>query len=265
MDTSFWLKLGLSCIVGGLWVTLSTVAAERYGSKIGGFIGGLPSTVVVSLFFIGLTQTSGDASQATTIMPLVQGFNGIFILTYILFAARGLLVSLSGALLIWFLLASVIVAAHIQSFWISTAGWLLMALGCYAMVEKVLTIPSREKIDIHYASLQILFRAFFGGSVIAFAVFMGKLGGPVYGGIFATFPAMFISTIIITHRTGGPQFSRAVAKTLMVSGLINVIFYVTAARYFYLWTGLIPGTILALLCSCGIGYLTHLFIRSRLS
>jgi len=51
-------------------VTLSTIAAERFGSKIGGLIGGLPSTVIVTLFFIGLTQTPQVAASATTIIPL---------------------------------------------------------------------------------------------------------------------------------------------------------------------------------------------------
>ena len=58
MDTSFWLKLILGFIVGSLWVTLTTVSAERFGSKVGGLIGGLPSTVVIALLDIMFTLTS---------------------------------------------------------------------------------------------------------------------------------------------------------------------------------------------------------------
>jgi len=36
-------------------------------------IGGLPSTVFVSLLFIGITQTPAAASETTTLMPLAQG------------------------------------------------------------------------------------------------------------------------------------------------------------------------------------------------
>jgi hypothetical protein len=57
MDASFWIKLFLGFIVGSIWVTLTTVSAERFGSKVGGLIGGLPSTVVIALLFIGLTQS----------------------------------------------------------------------------------------------------------------------------------------------------------------------------------------------------------------
>ena len=89
MEISFWYKLGLSFVVGSVWVTLSTITAERYGSKIGGLIGGLPSTAVVALLFIGFTQTPLAASEATTIMPLAQGFNGLFIIVYLLLVRRG--------------------------------------------------------------------------------------------------------------------------------------------------------------------------------
>ena len=63
MDLSFWIKFGLSFLVGGVWVTLSSVAAERFGSKAGGLIGGLPSTIVVTLLFIGLTQSAERAAE----------------------------------------------------------------------------------------------------------------------------------------------------------------------------------------------------------
>ena len=53
MDYSFWLKFGLSFLVGGISVTLSRVAAERFAGKVGGLIGGLPSTTVVTLLLFG--------------------------------------------------------------------------------------------------------------------------------------------------------------------------------------------------------------------
>jgi Ca2+/H+ antiporter len=90
MDPSFFYNLVLSFVVGSTWVTLTNVIAEKYGSKIGGFIGGLPSTVVVALLFIALTQTTPAAIEATTIMPVAQGLNGLFTISYILSIRRGL-------------------------------------------------------------------------------------------------------------------------------------------------------------------------------
>ena len=48
MTDTFILKLALSFLIGGLWITVASVAAERLGSKIGGVIAGLPSTAVVA-------------------------------------------------------------------------------------------------------------------------------------------------------------------------------------------------------------------------
>ena len=56
MTDTFILKLALSFFIGGLWITIASVAAERLGSKIGGVIGGLPSTAVVAFGFVGWTQ-----------------------------------------------------------------------------------------------------------------------------------------------------------------------------------------------------------------
>jgi uncharacterized membrane protein (GlpM family) len=263
MESLFWYKLGLSFIVGSAWVTLSTVAAEKYGSKIGGFIGGLPSTAVVTLFFIGLTQTPLTASEATTVMPFTQGLNGIFLIVYLLLVRRGLVSGVLGALLIWFFLASILVVIGIQHFWVSVTGWVLIASSSYLVVEKCMKISSHRKVNVRHTSSQITFRALFGGTVIAFAVFMGKLGGPVYGGIFATFPAMFLSTLVITYQTGGAEFSRAVAKALMVSGMINIALYAIVVRYLYAWSGLVYGTLIALLFSCGTGYLTYLLMKEK--
>ncbi|TET26992.1 MAG: DUF3147 family protein [Candidatus Bathyarchaeum sp.] len=265
MEYFFWYKLTLSFLVGSAWITLSTIIAERYGSKIGGLIGGLPSTAFISLLFIGITQTPLVASEATTVIPLAQAFNGLFIIAYILLVRRGIGVGLMGALLVWFFLASSLLASGMIDFWISVIGWALLVLGCYLIVEKCMDVSSQGKVSVRYTSSQVIFRALFGVIVIVFSVFMGKIGGPVYGGVFATFPAVFLSTLLITYRTGGAKFSQAVAKSLMVSGMINVVIYAIAVRYLYIRTGLLYGTVIALAISAVSAYLTFMFMRAKLS
>ena len=265
MDPSFWLKLGLSFVVGSVWVTLTTVAAERYGSRVGGLIGGLPSTSLVSLLFIGLTQTPQAAAEAATIIPLVQGINSLFVVIYLQVVRHGLLRGLASALLAWFTLTSILVVSGMRSFWGSVVGWLLLAALCYLAVERWMKVPSHGGARASHAPAQIAYRALFGGAVIAFAVLMGKLGGPLYGGVFATFPAMFLSTLAVTYRSGGAEFSRAVAKALMISGVINVPLYAIVVRWLYPELGLALGTAIALAFSCGTGYLTYRFMRAKLS
>ena len=264
MITPFLIKLCLSLVVGGIWVALTTLIAERFGSKVGGLVGGLPSTALVALLFIGFFQSPEAASATTTVMPLTQGFNGLFILAFILFAHRGLIAGLSAALIVWFFLAAFLVLSGFNDFILSIAGWLLLFVVCLYIVEKKMAIPSRERMAVHYSFFQIVIRAVFAGCVIAFAVLMNRLGGSAFGGLFATFPAMFISTLIIIHRTGGADFSRAVAKSLMISGMVNVPFYAIAVRYLYPTVGLLMGTGLALLLSLMTGYVTFLLINKKI-
>jgi hypothetical protein len=265
MDASFWIKLFLGFIVGSIWVTLTTVSAERFGSKVGGLIGGLPSTVVIALLFIGLTQSPQIAADTTTVMPLVQGLNGLFVLTFMLFIPRGLWAGLLSALFLWFFQSTLLYLLNIQLFWISLLGWLILLVFSYLTAEKWMKIPSHGRLTITYPPSQLIWRALFGGGIIALAIFMGKIGGPLLGGIFGSFPAMFLSTLVITFKTSGPGFSRSVGKSLLISGLINVPLYEIMIRFLYPIVGLGLGTALALLFSLGSGYLTFLFMKARLS
>jgi hypothetical protein len=264
MDSAFWLKLALGFMVGSLWVTLTTLSAERFGSKLGGLIGGLPSTVVIALLFIGYTQSPQVAAQATTIMPLAQGLNGLFILTFILLIPYKLKLALPASLLVWFCLATLLFLLDLQNFIVSIMGWLILLVFCYFVLERWMQIKSRDRQGFTYPRSQLIWRALFGGAVISFAVLMGKLGGPLLGGIFGSFPAMFLSTLVITSHIGGADYAKPVGKSLLVSGLINVPLYEIMVRYLYPSVGLAIGTIIAVGISIGTGYLTFRFMKSRL-
>ncbi len=265
MEAAFWLRLGVSFLVGSLWVTLTTLSAERFGSKIGGLLGGLPSTVVIALLFIGITQSPLVAAQATTVMPIAQGLNGLFIITYMTLLKRGMWIAILGAVVMWIVQSILLFVLDIQSIWVSIAGWLSLFIFCYWIVQQVMKVPSKDRMPADYPLSQLTWRALFGGAVIAWAVLMGKLGGALLGGIFGAFPAMFLSTLVITTRYAGPDFSRSVGKSLLISGLINVPVYELVVRQLYPSVGLGFGTGLALLCSLGTGYLTFLFIKNALN
>ncbi|PIN79417.1 hypothetical protein COV16_04280 [Candidatus Woesearchaeota archaeon CG10_big_fil_rev_8_21_14_0_10_34_8] len=264
MIETFWIKLVLSFIVGSLWVTLTTVLAERYGSKIGGWIGGLPSTVLIGLFFIGYIQGTEIAAQATNIIPIIVGFNGIFLILYASLIKRSFILALIVSLIAWFVLSGIIIIYNVENFLFSVIGWILLVFISYYIFENLLKVKSYEKIIIEYSFSQLFLRTLFGGVVISFAVFMSKLAGPIYGGIFSAFPAMFLSTLIITYYARGQEFSVAIAKSLMISGLINVTIYAIAVKYTYIYFGLMLGTILACIITVISGYITYTFIQKKL-
>ncbi|MFB3820242.1 MAG: DUF3147 family protein [Candidatus Methylomirabilales bacterium] len=259
---AFWGKLALGFVVGSGWVAWSTVAAERQGPAVGGLIGGLPSTILVSLLFIGVTQTPRVAAETTTLIPLIQGINGVFVLVYLAAVRRGLAAGLSAGLGAWVALAGAVAAAGLRDFAVSLAGWAVLAVGCYLVAERLLAIPPGGKLAIRCTRMQIAARAVFGGTVIATAVLTAKLFGPSYGGIFAAFPATFFSSLVVTHRAGGRDFSRAVGKAMMTSGMINAALYSVAVRYAYPGCGLILGTAASLAFSGLTAYCTYRFMRA---
>ena len=105
----YFLKLLLSFIIGGIWVTLITIIAEKYGPKYSGIVSAIPSTTFIALFFIGWTQSIEVASQTTTLIPIVGGINTLFVVIYLLMIKRGFVKALLSSLLFW-LLTSLLLA-----------------------------------------------------------------------------------------------------------------------------------------------------------
>jgi uncharacterized membrane protein (GlpM family) len=264
MEDHFYFKLILAFAVGSTMVTLATVAAERLGSKIGGLIGGIPTAVAISLFFIGYTETPQVASEATCTIPLTMGLNGLFLIVYVGLARWGAWMAMVGALLFWFALATLIILLNFSNFLFSLLFFILSLVGSYHILENWFHLPSTEKIHIRYPPLQILSRALFSGTMVSSAVYLSKAGGPIWGGIMAPFPTVYISTLILMAKSKGVEFSRRMTKPLLVSGMINVLVYSTAVRYFYLLFDLAPGTMLALGISAMSTYGIYWFMKNKM-
>lgn len=265
MEDLFYFKLFLAFIVGSTMVTLATVAAERLGSRIGGLIGGIPSAVAISLFFIGYTQTPQLASEATSTIPFTMGINGLFLVVYVGLARWGAWIAMVGALLFWVALAFLVIFLNFSDFLFSLLFFVLSLVGSYLILEKRYHLPSTEKILMRYTPFQILSRAFFSGSIISGAVYLSRVGGPVWGGIMAPFPTIYISTLVIMAKSKGVEFSRRITKPLLVSAMVNVVVYSTAVRYFYLLFGLALGTVLALGIAAVSTYGIYWFMRNKMS
>ncbi len=261
MDSLFLLKLVITFLVGSLWLTGATIFAERFGSKIGGVIAGMPSSIVIALFFIGWTQTPVAASQATVVVPLVMGIDGIFIIAYALIVRRSFPLALIAALLVWFCFSFALVLIHFNNFGLSLSGFLVLILFSYVVMEYVLHVKSLAGRKTSLSLSNILIRGLVSGLIITLAVAFAKLGGPLFGGVFASFPAVFLSTMILTYFAQDGAFSVSVMKTLMLSGTINTTVYASAVRFLYPLFGLIAGTICSFVLSLISMYIVFLLVK----
>lgn len=265
MDSVFFLKLALGFVAGSFAVTLTTVIAEKFGSKIGGLIGGTPSTTVVALLFIGIVHSPETAVQATDVIPFVMGYNCLFLVVFVLLSRYGLLAGLGGAFVLWAVFSLATVAIDFCHFGLGLVIFLFFLVFSYFIMEKVFSLPSVSGVRVRFTPLQIAARALFSRLLIGAVIILSKVSGPLIGGMFAVFPALFTSTIVITSISQGVAFTRALIKPLLVSALINVMIYVTAVRYFYPGLGLVLGTIAAFAVA-GIGiFASYSFIKKKMT
>lgn len=260
---AIWIDLLGAFAVGGAWITLTTVIAERHGSTMGGLIGGLPSTVVFSLLFIGIVQSAATAVQASTISPLEYGFTGVFLAEYVLLSKRNsFYVSLIVSLALWFVLSALAVLVGVDDFAISLIGGIVLIAVSYFLMKLEVKKPSVGGVSITYSGTQIAARAFAGGFVIALAVALSKTAGPVLGGVFSIFPVVFTSTLVITNRTRGKEFTRHLVMPLMLSGALGtMVTYVPAMRYLYPTLGVLLGTLVSYLISLAVVYAAYRLTR----
>ena len=264
MNNIFILKLVLSFLIGGAWVTIATHLADKHGTKVGGIITGLPSTALIALFFIGWTQTPGVAVDATTIIPAIGAVNALFLVVYILLVRINFLLALGSSFLVWSGLSLFLVHVNFNNFFRATTIYVFVAFLSFFLIEKGIKVKSEPGSKLENTPLTLFFRGIFSGAIIVLAVFMGKIGGPLLGGIFAMFPAMFTGTLLITYFSHGSLFSSAMMKVALLSAS-SVVLYAILVRYTYIPLGLLLGTFVSILVSYFYAFIIHIFFVKKIS
>jgi hypothetical protein len=240
----FITRVILSFIIAGTWITVATILSEKLGTKIGGLIGNLPSNIVVSLFFIGLTQTPEFAATAAKVVPLTMVINSAFLFVFVLVAKKYQKKAFPIALATWFLLAIPVGLIGYNNILTGTIIYILLTIIMFYILEYKMHIPSIQKKKFHYTIKEILIRAIFAGTIVSTAVIISAILGPIWGGIFSTFPAVMLSSMYILTKAQGLDFARATGK-VMLPASANITVYAIAISITYPIYGLIVGTIIS--------------------
>jgi uncharacterized membrane protein (GlpM family) len=265
IDASMLTHLLLAFAVGSLWVIAITVIAEKKGSVVGGILGGLPSTSAFSFFFIGINQSSAADFQATTVFPLAFAITSAYLFLYAFFSQKGLIRGISISLLIWFIISGLIVASGFNDFVLALiVGTVISALTYFAFVKKLKleNLKTEKKL---YTIREIALRGIGAGALVALSVFLSQVGGPVLGGIAAAFPAVFTSTLIILNRSKGLEFSRAITKPLVYSGILTIIPFCVAVRFLYPSIGVYAGTLVSYVLVVPLAVLSYYAAKHKKS
>ena len=244
----FLVRLLLSFLIGGTWVTIITESTVKYGPRTGGLLAGFPSTVAFSLAFIGWTQSSGTAVEATTALPLALAFTAAFPLVYAVLAKGGRFrFAIAGSLVFWGAASLVLSAVSLTfggDFWISLVGFYALSAAFY------FTLAGRQRPRVAGSGVRLtpfewVWRFFLAGGIVVCAVLFSATLGPLVGGVFASFPAIITSTIYIVKRVEGVEASRGIAIPVMISTLFTIVPYTVVVRYSFPALGVLLGTISA--------------------
>ncbi len=260
---SFVIKWILSLLIGSFWVTISTIIAEKVDGKLGGLIVGLPSTAVVSLLFIGLTQGVEAATTASMVMPLSSGLYCFFFLAYLIQTKKGFAVGFVSSMIVWFIFAFIASKLPVSDLLTSTVIWLVLITTSIWWAVKNINIDE-TKIPKKIQSSPLWIKASLTGIVISTIVLISKLAGPTWGGIFATFPALTISTFLITIKSGGVEFTRLIAKNVLISTTTTIGLLAIFAYFFFPIFGVIFGTVLAYVALLLVSIPLYQFIFEKL-
>lgn len=245
MDNIFIIKLVLSFFIGGTWAAGITVIAEKYGTKIGGLLAGFPSTTLIALFFIGWTQSAQAAQQAAIMTPIVCGINVFFILIYIRLLKYNFFFALAGSLTWWAFCSIILFFLKFNNFYYSVLFYIIVLPVAYFIMERKFDTHAAVNNKKKYTFSIILFRGLLSGFIISLAIILNKFGGSILGGIFSSFPAMFLSTIIITYRSSGANFSAAIMKSGIIGAISTVVFGICV--YYGYSSGIIIGTLIGVI------------------
>lgn len=254
-STQLILQTSLSFLIGATIVVLATTLAERLGSNLGGVIGGMPSTIVVALFFVALVSGEQAAAQAASIMPLVMAYCGLFLVFYAFLSQKlPSLTSILLALLFWLIISVLAYLVQPLPIAINLGLFLASFALCTWLVLVRLRLPTSQGRRISYSLNQLLVRGVLAGTVIAVAVLAAKLSGPVLSAILSGFPAIMSTSMWIAARYRGVAYSHALVTPLLFSCMINVTLYALVVYFAYPAIGMIWGSLLAYASTLISGY-----------
>ena len=212
-----WMVSAKLVLTMGIVVTASLMV-ERAGPFIGAMIATLPISAGPALVFLGLDHGPVFLAKSAVVALVTNGANAVFVLAYAKLAQNHrLLVSLSGALLVW--IVEIGLAQWVD--WTLATALLANASAYLIAFWGVRTLPHVDTAPVRNRKMwEIPMRALMVGSLVGFVMIAGVVLGPEAAGYAAPFPIVLSSLILILHpRIGGRATAMTLSHTL--SGLVG--------------------------------------------
>jgi uncharacterized membrane protein (GlpM family) len=256
------IRLIASFASGFAVVALITALADIGGQGPAGFLGGIPSAGPVSLLFIGLTQSQVAAVQATSFFPLGFSSTFAFLLFYAIPKTLRFSLRMTIALGLWLPISAAIALWGPADYPVSLAASVVIVVAAFAVRRRIPTEKAEARSTTPTLGVTFL-RGTLGGLVVMSVVVLSEVSGPQVGGAFAAAPAIWTSSLYVTSRTRGIEFSRSLTLSFMQTAIFTLIPYGVAARYFFATSGIWWGTLFSFAAISPLALLAWWLVNRR--
>src|SRR6266851_3370489 len=205
----FWYELALKMVMTATIVVVASVAVERSGPFIGALIAALPSAAGAAYIILALEHPPAFIAGSAVGSLAANAAVAIFALAYAALAQRhGIVLSLSVATLIW-----LVAAAGLRS-----VDWTPASAIALNAVVYAITIPASARYrggavprdKLKRTRYDIPLRALTAAVVVAIVTTASHRIGSFASGMFAVFPIVMGSFVVILHPRIGGQAAASV-------------------------------------------------------
>jgi len=201
-DLLFWYGLALKMVLTATVVVITSLVVERSGPFVGALIGALPTAAGAAYTILAFEHPPSFIAASAIGSVAINAAVAIFAATYAMLAQRhGLLVSLGAATMLWFALAAAL----------RMVDWTPLSAVAINAAVYAITIPLSWRyrtgggpVKFVRTWFDIPLRALTVAIVVAVVTAASSSIGSFASGMFALFPIILGSSIVIMHpRIGG--------------------------------------------------------------
>lgn len=211
-DVWFLLVLAIKMAVAAAFVVTASFVAERAGALLGAMVVTLPIAAGPAYILLALDHGAAFIAESTVASLAVHAASGIFGMAYVVAAQRrSFAVTVAVAVGTW-----IACALAIRSITWSVPGAILLNIAAYGacvpLAQRYLHVRmpfiTRRWFDVPL-------RASLVAVLVGTVVMLGDSVGPELAGMFAVFPIVMLSIMLILHpRIGGVATAAIIANAM---------------------------------------------------
>ncbi|MEZ4317967.1 MAG: hypothetical protein R3F61_10705 [Myxococcota bacterium] len=273
---SLWVTLVVPSVLAGVVAVLVTLAIERFGGVIGGFLGTLPSTLVpASLGMYAGMETAGLREALCTVPPgmlLNAGFLWVWRALPPRLPAWGLPARLGvmivASLSAWSVGAVALVQVTrglsdrgMRAEWLGATGFVaLVGTGVWACWDGVPAPRGRNRVG----PVALFARGALAAAAIGTALVIAKVGSPLLAGVASVFPAIFVTTMVSLWWSQGDAVSGGAVGPMMLGSASVAAYALLAALLMPLAGPVVGGSVAWLGAALGVTLPATVWLRRRM-